>query len=155
MSAPSLTTHYERLGVRPDAGMDAVKRAFRELARRMHPDVNPVPTAHAEMQGLNEAYSTLVDPNRRAAYDAALVPSRSNPNQNALRRTAERTTTGPRFCADCWQQAGMLYARRVTPCEWCSQAAATCAPRQDEADISAVHVWLCDRCLNQQYLHAA
>lgn len=135
--------------------MDAVKRAFRQLARRMHPDVNPVPTAHAEMQQLNEAYSTLVDPERRAAYDAALTPTWRDLPQPAFRRTAERTEAGPRFCSDCWQQAGMLYARRATPCEWCDQAAATCAPREDSADISAVHIWLCDRCLNQQYLHAA
>lgn len=62
--------YYKILGVPKDAKQDAVKKAFRKLARQYHPDVNPDdPTAEAKFKELNEAYEVLGDPEKRARYD--------------------------------------------------------------------------------------
>ena len=61
--------YYAVLGVPRDAGEDEIKRAFRKLARKHHPDVNKAADAAARMQEINEAYDVLRDPEKRAAYD--------------------------------------------------------------------------------------
>ncbi|HRI17608.1 MAG TPA: DnaJ C-terminal domain-containing protein [Burkholderiaceae bacterium] len=61
--------YYAVLGVERGASEDEVKRAFRKLARKHHPDVSKAPDAALRMQELNEAYEVLRDPQRRAAYD--------------------------------------------------------------------------------------
>lgn len=62
--------YYEVLGVGRDASADEVKRAFRSLARKHHPDANPGdPGAEERFKELNEAYSVLSDTDKRAAYD--------------------------------------------------------------------------------------
>ena len=61
--------YYKVLGVERTASEDEVKKAFRKLARKHHPDVNKASGAAARMQELNEAYDVLRDPQKRAAYD--------------------------------------------------------------------------------------
>lgn len=61
--------YYQVLGVERSASADAIKKAFRRLARKHHPDINPAPDSAARMQALNEAYEVLRDDERRAAYD--------------------------------------------------------------------------------------
>jgi curved DNA-binding protein len=61
--------YYKVLGVERTASEDEVKKAFRKLARKHHPDVNKAPGAAARMQELNEAYDVLRDAQKRAAYD--------------------------------------------------------------------------------------
>jgi len=62
--------YYDILGVGRNASQDEVKRAFRRLARRHHPDVNPNdPEAEARFKELAEAYEVLGDRERRARYD--------------------------------------------------------------------------------------
>lgn len=66
--------HYRTLGVARDASPDAVKAAFRELAKQHHPDVG----ADGEIfKALNEAHRVLSDPAARAAYDGGSPPPRS------------------------------------------------------------------------------
>ncbi len=61
--------YYEVLGVSRDASPDDIKRAFRSLARRYHPDVNKDPDAEARFKEINEAYDVLSDEERRRTYD--------------------------------------------------------------------------------------
>ena len=61
--------YYETLGVARDASADQVKKAYRKLARKYHPDVSKEPGAEARMKEVNEAYAVLSDPEKRAAYD--------------------------------------------------------------------------------------
>jgi molecular chaperone DnaJ len=61
--------YYEVLGVPRDADEPELKRAFRELARKFHPDVNPGQHAEDRFKEANEAYAVLSDPKARARYD--------------------------------------------------------------------------------------
>lgn len=62
--------YYQALDVPRDADADTVKKAFRRLARKFHPDVSKEPDAQSRMREINEANAVLSDPERRAAYDA-------------------------------------------------------------------------------------
>jgi curved DNA-binding protein len=62
--------YYAVLGVPRDATADQVKKAWRKLARKYHPDVSQEPDAAARMSEVNEAHAVLSDPEKRAAYDA-------------------------------------------------------------------------------------
>ncbi|MFQ5407059.1 MAG: DnaJ domain-containing protein [Anaerolineales bacterium] len=63
--------HYAILGVKPDAPAQAITNAYRNAARRFHPDANPDPGAADEIKRINQAYEVLRDPESRAAYDRA------------------------------------------------------------------------------------
>ncbi len=61
--------YYSVLGVARDAAADDIKRAYRRLARKYHPDVSKEPDAEEKFKQLQEAYEVLKDPEKRAAYD--------------------------------------------------------------------------------------
>ena len=63
--------YYDVLGVAPDAGAEEIKRAYRQLARRYHPDISGDDRGTAFLE-LSRAYEVLADPDRRRSYDAAL-----------------------------------------------------------------------------------
>ena len=61
--------YYKILGVAKDATQDDIKRAYRKLARKYHPDVSQEADAEARFKEVNEAHEVLKDPAKRAAYD--------------------------------------------------------------------------------------
>jgi molecular chaperone DnaJ len=60
---------YETLGVSRDADGDAIKKAYRRLARQLHPDVNPDPSTQERFKDVTRAYEVLSDPEKRRMYD--------------------------------------------------------------------------------------
>jgi curved DNA-binding protein CbpA len=101
--------HYETLGVAADATADEIKKRYRTLARKLHPDVNPGDTqAAARFAKVADSYRVLGDPVLRTAYDAerslaarAAARARSNPaghaspsSGNSGRSTGPGTTPG-------------------------------------------------------------
>ncbi len=76
--------YYRILGVPPNADLETIKRAYRELARRHHPDMNPDnPYAQARFIEIQEAYTVLTDPARRRAYDRYRTTGRPEPAASA------------------------------------------------------------------------
>lgn len=63
------TDPYEILGVPRDADADAIKKAYRRLARTLHPDVNPDPQSQERFKDVTRAYEILSDPDKRRHYD--------------------------------------------------------------------------------------
>ena len=73
-------SYYARLGLQPWASPLEIRRAYRELSKRYHPDTTQLPQAIAtsKFQQLNEAYATLSSPERRSLYDLHIGYSRIN-----------------------------------------------------------------------------
>src|SRR6187551_1396119 len=62
--------YYKTLGVAKNASAEDIKKAYRKLARKLHPDVNPNDKeAHKKFQQINEAHEVLSDPEKRKKYD--------------------------------------------------------------------------------------
>lgn len=75
--------HYAVLGIPRDADEQAVRGAYRRLARQWHPDANPFEAEAADrFRRIQEAYDVLGDPEQRKAYDATGRAAASNDNQN-------------------------------------------------------------------------
>jgi DnaJ-class molecular chaperone len=77
-SSANQPNHYSLLGLHPSTSVRDVRQAYRELSKLYHPDTTELPTAIAtqKFQQLNEAYATLSNPERRAAYDLSIGYSR-------------------------------------------------------------------------------
>jgi molecular chaperone DnaJ len=61
--------YYEVLGVPRNATQEEIKKAYRRLARKYHPDFNKDPDAQEKFKEINEAYQVLSDPEKRKLYD--------------------------------------------------------------------------------------
>ena len=70
--------YYGALGVRRDAPPDEIKKAYRRLARELHPDVNPDPQTQERFKEITQAYEVLSDPGKRQMYDQGADPFAPN-----------------------------------------------------------------------------
>ncbi len=86
--------YYDRLGVHASASPIEIRRAYRELSKKYHPDTTKLSTATAivKFQALNEAYATISHPERRSAYDLEIGYSRVF----VIQSTPRFTTLQPR-----------------------------------------------------------
>ncbi|POM24334.1 Chaperone protein DnaJ [Actinomadura rubteroloni] len=66
--------YYATLGVRRDASPDEIKKAYRRLARELHPDVNPDPETQEKFKEVTQAYEVLSDPQKREMFDMGADP---------------------------------------------------------------------------------
>ncbi|WP_392536078.1 J domain-containing protein [Nostoc sp. C117] len=78
MPQSSKPTYYSLLGLHPSASVIDIRRAYRQLSKRYHPDTTDLPAAVAttKFQQINEAYATLSHPERRLSYDFKIGYSR-------------------------------------------------------------------------------
>jgi curved DNA-binding protein CbpA len=112
---------YKVLGLAPDVSRDDLKRRYRELLRKVHPDLNPGdPKASEKTQRIVDAYETLSDPTKRAALDqrlrqAATPPPRKAPPRSSKPKPSSKTprraptTSKPRPSKS--SQSGNVYSR--------------------------------------------
>jgi molecular chaperone DnaJ len=75
--------YYGALGVRRDATADEIKKAYRRLARELHPDVNPDPQTQDRFKEITQAYEVLSDPKKREMYDLGGDPYASGAGAGA------------------------------------------------------------------------
>lgn len=82
---------YQILGIPRHAGIDEIKRTFRRLARRIHPDSDPGnPCAEADFKELAAAYEILSNPGKRARFDRGEIDASGSPRRGACRPDQER-----------------------------------------------------------------
>lgn len=96
------STYYTILGLHPSASTLEIRRSYRELSKRFHPDTTSLPKAIAKtkFQELNEAYGVLSSPERRSLYDLRIGYSRVNviqapPSYYGDNSTRSSIYTGP------------------------------------------------------------
>ncbi|MGD1901768.1 MAG: J domain-containing protein [Geitlerinemataceae cyanobacterium] len=101
MTKSTTKTYYDELGLHPSATEREIRRAYRELSKRYHPDTTTLPVAVAtpKFQRVNEAYATLSNYERRLVYDAKIRYSRVIVAQAApdLRRPSAGAADSPGF----------------------------------------------------------
>ena len=96
--------YYKILNVSPSASDDEIKTAYRNLAKRLHPDLNPGVDTTAIFQKVNEAYSVLSDPIQRAKYSKRVDRNQSQPNNSGHQKeytNQKESVLEPYRCSAC------------------------------------------------------
>lgn len=89
-----MNEYYRTLGVQPGASQDELKKAYRSLAKKYHPDLHPGDhIAEDRFKDINEAYEVLSDPDKRKEYDAKQQTTQHRQAQNKA-KSATRTPQG-------------------------------------------------------------
>jgi DnaJ-class molecular chaperone len=89
---------YETLGVKKDASQDAIQKAYRRLAKKLHPDLNPGnKRAEEQFKEVSAAYDLLGDPEKRARFDRGEIDASGaeRPRQRYYRDFADAGASGP------------------------------------------------------------
>jgi DnaJ-class molecular chaperone len=86
-----MATPYETLGVQPSASADDIKKAYRTLAKKLHPDLNPDKRVEQQFKEVSAAYDLLSDPAKRARFDRGEIDASGaeRPDRPFYRRYAE------------------------------------------------------------------
>lgn len=126
-----LHNHYKTLQVDPAAEPEVIAAAYRRLAQKYHPDINPSPGAKLRMQAINYAYDVLHDPITRMRHDEELV-AQSSTQQSVVDEQRLRTV--------------IEAARRQARQEWQQQARATAARRRTRIWFGVV--LMCVACIS-------
>ena len=84
--------YYEVLELSKGASEEDIKKAYRKLAKKYHPDVNPSPDAMEKIKSINIAYETLSDENKRARYDWDMRSTASNTNASSSSRSSSKSS---------------------------------------------------------------
>ncbi len=105
------TDYYAILGVTPQAAQSEIKRSYRRLARKYHPDLNRQ-ALDTYIKRLNEAYGVLGDPTKRAAYDQQrlLQEKQRKAAQEALRQQQAQAKQEPKMT---WVQGIFGFVREL------------------------------------------
>ena len=111
--------YYEVLGLTNSASEDEIKKAFRSLAKKYHPDMNPGDAeAEAKFKEINEAYEVLSDPDKKARYDqyghAGVDP---NYGAGGFGGGGTRTRTGPRRGSNIQASVTVSFEEAAFGCE--------------------------------------
>ena len=113
-------TYYEILGVDKTADADTIKKAYRKLVRKYHPDVSKEPDAAERTAEINTAYETLSDREKRAEYDELLA----NPYGRSAGGNPAASTTNT--------AAANLSARAISILKICLPASAAIRDRRTQ-----------------------
>lgn len=114
-----MSDYYETLGVSHDAQPDQIKKAYRELALKYHPDRNPDnPAAEEQFKLINEAYSTLSDPEKKSRYDLGGYSTEDWRNQGSAQSSDAQENAYGQYTWTFYGPFGSTGSGRPQPEEW-------------------------------------
>jgi curved DNA-binding protein len=95
-------SHYATLGVAPSATNEEIKKAYRKLARKYHPDVSKEPGSEEKFRAVNAAYEILSDVDKRRSYDAQLKKLEQLKVGKPPNQSAQSPGTSPGWSGSVW-----------------------------------------------------
>ena len=97
--------YYKILGVNKTTSQDDIKKVYRRLAKKYHPDLNPDdPEAERKFKEVNEAYETLGDADKRSVYDGKSENTQTEPVKKSQTKTQSKAPAGGSFTQDLYEQ---------------------------------------------------